>query len=243
MKKSGAIESAHRFIQRVGQVLRYGMNAGYCRYDVTSGLQAAIAKPPVKHMSFTTDKKRIGQLLRAIAAYGGYPQMRAALALAPLLMVRPGELARAEWSEIDWEAREWHIPAEKMKKRRKHIVPLCGRAISILQELRLITGKGQYVFPSPKNGKQPLTVESLTVAIRAMGFTPDELHVHGLRHMASTILNERGYNRDWIERQLAHISGDKIRNTYNYAEYLPERHKMMQEWADYLEQLRDGAAA
>lgn len=139
-------------------------------------------------------------------------------------MLRPSGLARAEWSEIEWEAKELHILAHKMKMRRKHIVPLCGLAVSILQELELITGNGQFIFPSPKSCKKPLSVEALTVAIRAIEFTPDTLHVHGFRSMASTILNEMGYNRDWIKRQLAHISGDRIRNTYNYAEYLPGWH-------------------
>lgn len=235
---TGAIESAHRFIQRVGQILRYSINAGYSKYDVTVGLQEAIARPEERHRTFTTDKTRIGQLLLAIQSYGGYPQTKAALSLATMLMVRPGELSRAEWNEIDWETKEWHIPAEKMKMRRKHIVPLCRQALSILEDLKAITGTGQFLFPSPKSDKKPISVESLTVALRSMGFPREQVQVHGFRAMASTILNEQGYNRDWIERQLAHIGGDKIRQTYNYAEYLPDRHRMMQEWADYLDSLR-----
>lgn len=238
IEKSGAIESAHRFIQRVGQILRYGLNAGYNRYDVTSGLQSAIARPTEGHRAFITNKVRIAQLLRAIDAYGGYPQTRAALSLAPLLILRPGELVRSEWQEIDWQASELHIPAEKMKMRRKHIVPLCSQAIFILRELQLVTGNGQFLFPSPRGVRKHISIESLTVAARAMGFTREELHIHGLRAMASTILNERGYNRDWIERQLAHGEKDKIRAAYNYAEYLSERHRMMQDWADYLDELK-----
>lgn len=238
IEKLGAAESSRRFIQRTGQVLRYGMDAGYNQYDVTVGLVRAIAKPVEKHRSFLRDKVRIGQFLRAIDAYGGYPQTRAALALAPMLVLRPGELVKLRWPEVDFTAREIHIPPERMKMRRKHIVPLATQALEILEALKVFTGNGDYLFPSPKNANKPLWVDALRVAIRAMGFTPEELHTHGLRAMFSTILNERGFNRDWIEIQLSHGENDKIRAAYNHAEWLPQRHKMMQEWADYLDELR-----
>ena len=238
VEQTGAIETAHRLIQICGQVFRYAIATGRTKYDVSTGLHAALPKVNVKHMATLTDKKRIGQLLRAIDAYGGFFPVRCALKLAPLLFVRPGELQKAEWAEFDLPAAEWRLPASKMKMRQRHIVPLPRQALSVLAELQAYTGNGQFLFPSIRTTTKPIALESMLVAIRSMGFTQDEMTMHGFRGMASTLLNEMGYNRDWIERQLAHGERDHVRAAYNYAEHLPERRRMMQEWADYLEELK-----
>ena len=238
VEQTGAIETAHRLIQICGQVFRYAIATGRTKYDVSTGLHAALPKVNVKHMATLTDKKRIGQLLRAIDAYGGFFPVRCALKLAPLLFVRPGELQKAEWAEFDLPAAEWRLPASKMKMRQRHIVPLSRQALSILSELHPYTGNGQFLFPSIRTTTKPIALESMLVAIRSMGFTQDEMTMHGFRGMASTLLNEMGYNRDWIERQLAHGERDHVRAAYNYAEHLPERRQMMQEWADYLDEMK-----
>ena len=238
VEQTGAIETAHRLIQICGQVFRYAIATGRTKYDVSTGLHAALPKVNVKHMATLTDKKRIGQLLRAIDAYGGFFPVRCALRLAPLLFVRPGELQKAEWAEFDLPVAEWRLPASKMKMRQRHIVPLSSQALSILAELQPYTGNGQFLFPSIRTTTKPIALESMLVAIRSMGFTQDEMTMHGFRGMASTLLNEMGYNRDWIERQLAHGERDHVRAAYNYAEHLPERRRMMQEWADYLDELK-----
>jgi len=238
IEASGAIETAHRLIQLCGQLFRYGIATTRVKYDITQGLHGALPKVAVQHMSTITDKKRIGELLRAIDAYGGFLPIKCALRLAPLLFVRPGEMQKAEWGEFDFDAAEWRIPAAKMKMKQRHIVPLSRQALSVLEELRIYTGHGRFLFPSIRTDTKPIAVESMLVAVRSMGFTKEEMTMHGFRGMASTILNEKGYNRDWIERQLAHGERDGVRASYNYAEYLPERRKMMQEWADYLDSLR-----
>ena len=160
--------------------------------------------------------------------------------LAPLVFVRPGELRRAEWSEIDFDKAEWRIPAEKMKMREKHIVPLSRQALEVLYELQPLTGSGRYLFPSPRSWDRPMSENAVLAALRRMGYSRNQMTGHGFRSMASTILNEQGWNRDAIERQLAHAERDEIRAAYNYAQHLPERKKMMQSWADYLDELKVG---
>ena len=168
---------------------------------------------------------------------------RCALRLAPLVFVRPGELRHAEWSEINFETREWRIPAGKMKMREIHIIPLSTQAVSILEEIKPLTGKGKYVFPGVRYPNRPMSDNTLNCALRRMGYTNDEITSHSFRSMASTLLNEQGWNRDAIERQLAHGERNKVRASYNYAEYLPERKKMMQHWGDYLQGLMNPKAA
>lgn len=191
--------------------------------------------------SFLADPKAIGDLLRAIHNYKGYFVTKCALQLAPLFFVRPGELRQAEWSEINFETAEWRIPAAKMKMRAVHIVPLSTQAVSILHELSALTGRGKYVFPSTRTASRPMSENTVNGALRRLGYAKDEMTGHGFRSMASTILNEQGWNRDAIERQLAHAERNSVRAAYNYAEHLPERRKMMQHWADYLDGLSAGA--
>jgi integrase len=158
-----------------------------------------------------------------------------------LFFVRPGELRHAEWSEFNLETAEWRIPAEKMKAGVLHIVPLSRQALGVLREIHPLTGHGRYVFPSPRTDSRPMSSNAILSALRRMGFAKDEMSGHGFRSMASTLLNEQGWNRDAIERQLAHAERNSVRAAYNYAEFMPERKKMMQAWADYLEEIKAGA--
>jgi integrase len=173
----------------------------------------------------------------AIEGYDGAFITKCALLLAPLVFVRPGELRTAEWSEVDLDAAEWRIPASKMKMRTPHIVPLAPQAVAVLRKLHPLTGSGRYVFPGVRGRDRPMSENTINAALRRLGYAADEMSGHGFRSMASTLLNEQGYNRDWIERQLAHAERDSVRAAYNYAEHLPERRKMMTEWATYLDGL------
>ena len=237
----GALETAHRAHQNCGQVFRYAVATGRAERDPSGDLRGAL--PPVKqvHHSSITDPKAIGELLRAINGYKGSFVSKCALQLAPLVFVRPGELRQAEWKEINFETAEWRIPAEKMKMRAVHIVPLASQAVAILKELHAVTGDGRYVFPGARTNGRPMSENTVNAALRRLGYEKDQMTGHGFRSMASTLLNEQGWNRDAIERQLAHGERDSIRAAYNYAEHLPERRKMMQAWADYLGALASGA--
>ena len=192
-------------------------------------------------MAAITDTKEIGPLLRAIDAYRGGIIVKCALRLAPLLFVRPGELRRMEWAEIDFDKAEWKIPAEKMKMRESHIVPLSNQALEILEEIRAVTGEGRYAFPSPRTWERPMSENAVLAALRSLGYTKEQMSGHGFRSMASTLLNAQGWSPDVIERQLAHVDRNRVRAAYNRHDYLPERQKMMQTWADYLDSLREGA--
>ena len=191
------------------------------------------------HFASIQDQKKVGPLLRAIEGYEGHFVTKSALKLTPLVFARPGELRHAEWTEIDFDKAEWRIPAKKMKSERIHIVPLSKQALSILRELHELTGQGKYLFPGIRTASRPISENTVNAALRRMGYSKEEMTGHGFRSMASTLLNEKDFNRDWIERQLAHGEKDSVRAAYNYAEYLPERRKMMQAWADYLEHLRE----
>lgn len=237
IENRGAIETAHRTHQNIGQIFRYAIASGYAENDPSPHLRGALKPVQQRHHASITDPKAIGNLLRAIHSYEGFFATKCALRLAPLFFVRPGELRKAEWDEFNFETAEWRIPASKMKMRELHIVPLSTQAIFILRELRMLTGNGKFVFPSVRTSKRPMSENTVTGALRRLGYTSDEMTGHGFRSMACTILNEQGWNRDAIERQLAHAERNNIRAAYNYAEYLPERRKMMQQWADYLDAL------
>jgi integrase len=159
--------------------------------------------------------------------------------MAPYVFVRPGELRRAEWEEFNFDKAEWRIPAARMKMRQQHIVPLARQVLEILEDLQLYTGNGRFLFPSMRANTAPISDMTLLGGLRRMGYTKEQMTVHGFRSMASTLLNEHGYNRDWIERQLAHGERNSVRAAYNFAEYLQERRKMMQEWADFLDSLKN----
>jgi integrase len=205
-------------------------------------LRGALKPHKPKHHAAVVEPKAVGALLRAIDSYNGEPVTKAALQLAPLVFVRPGELRRAEWAEFDLEGATWRIPAERMKMRDAHIVPLSRQAVSILREIYPITYRRSiYVFPSIRSARRPMSENTVTGALRRLGYSRDEMTGHGFRSTASTLLNEQGWNRDAIERQLAHSERDGVRAAYNRAEYLAERIQMMRAWADYLDGLRDGA--
>jgi integrase len=234
----GAIDTAHRALQNCGQIFRYAIATSRAERNIADDLRGAL--PPVKQTNFASIKepKAIGALLRDIDAYSGNLIVRAALRMAPYVFVRPVELRSAEWAEFNFEGAEWRIPAEKMKMRQVHIVPLARQVLAILEDLRQYTGNGRFLFPSMRANSAPISDMTLLAGLRRLGYTKEQMMVHGFRSMASTRLNEAGFNRDWIERQLAHGEQNSIRAAYNYAEYLPERRKMMQWWADYLDKLR-----
>lgn len=241
IEKTGTIYTAHKTLQNCGQVFRYAMATARCTTDPTTALKGALPPTQPKHHASITDPKKIGALLRAINGYEGNFITQCALKLAPLVFVRPGELRHAEWQEVDIEKAEWRIPAEKMKMKAVHIVPLSKQAIAILEDIYTVTGHGKYVFPSVRTNTRPMSENTVNAGLRRLGYTKEEITGHGFRSMASTLLNEQGWHWDAIERQLAHAERNSIRAAYNYAEHLPERIKMMQHYADYLDGLANGA--
>ena len=249
IENRGVLETAHRAMQNCGQIFRYAVATGRAEADPTTSLRGALPPAKGKHHASITDPVRIGQLLRAIDGYKGYFPTQCALRLAPLVFVRPGELRRATWDEIDFDKAEWRIPAERMKMRELHVVPLSSQAIAILRELEPLTGKGvpgkpevpRYIFPNGHSRERAMSENAVLAALRRMGYSKDEMTGHGFRSMASTLLHEQGWNHQAIERQLAHAERNAISAAYNYAEHLPERRRMMQAWSDYLESLKKGA--
>jgi integrase len=238
LERRGKHETAHRSKQRVGQVLRYAIATGRAERDPTADLRGALTPIKVTNRAAVTDPREVAQLLRALDGYQGHPIVEAALKLAPLVFVRPGELRGAEWIEIDLGAGEWRIAAHRMKMRRPHLVPLAKQAVAILREIVPLTGRGRYVFPSPLSAQRPLSDNAITAALRRIGYTGEQMSWHGFRAMASTLLNELGFPPDIIELQLAHHERNEVRAAYNRAQRLEERRKMMQAWADYLDGLR-----
>ena len=219
-------------------VFRYAIATGRAERDPAADLKGALAPRVRRNLPSQTTPEAVGHLLIAIDNYPGTFVVRSALQLMALTFCRTGELRNAEWREIDFEDGLWRIPAERMKMSRDHLVPLSRQSIAILRKLQAYSGKDVYVFPNYKTEKRSMSKSALLGAIRRLGFENDEMCPHGFRSMASTMLNELGYNGDWIERQLAHVPRNIIRGIYNRAEYLPERRKMMQDWADYLDELR-----
>jgi integrase len=239
----GRYHTARRLRSTCGQVFRFAIATGWAERDPSTDLRGALTSQKVKHRPAVTDPKAIGALLRAIEGYDGQPITLAALRLAPLVFVRPGELRRAEWSEIDFDAAEWRIPAEKMKMRQPHRVPLSRQALAILRDLQPLTGKGPYLFPSVRTTRRPMSENTLNAALRRLGYTKDEATAHGFRSTAAVRLNEMGrWNADAIERQLAHQEANDVRRAYTHAaEYWAERQEMMQVWADQLDHWRNSA--
>jgi integrase len=237
----GAVESAHRVLQNCGQVLRYAIATGRAERNPAADLRGAL--PPVKqtHLAAIIEPNAIGGLLRAMDAYNGSLVTKCALRLAPLVFVRPGELRQAEWAEFDLDGAQWNIPAEKMKMREPHLVPLAPQAVAILRELQALTGRGRYVFPSARSPQRPMSNNAVLSALRRMGYATDEMSGHGFRAMARTVLDEVLHFRpDYIEHQLAHAVKDPNGRAYNRTAHLPERRKMMAGWADYLDTLKVG---
>ena len=241
IQNRGALETAHRALNNCSSVFRYAIATGRAQRDPAADLRGALPPTKEKHHASIIDPKGIGELMRDIEGFKGAFVTRCALRLAPLVFVRPVELRKAEWTEIDLDKAEWRIPAIKMKMNAVHIVPLSTQAVAILREIQPLTGSGKYVFPCERTTLRSMSENTVLGALRRMGYTSEEMTGHGFRSMASTLLNEKGFNRDAIERQLAHAERDGVRAAYNYAEYLPERKRMMQHWADYLAILAKGA--
>lgn len=242
MEERGVLESAHRVRTICGQVFRYAIATGRAERDIAADLRGALASPKKKHLAAITDPTKVADLLRAIDGLEGSFVVKSALRLAALVFVRPGELRKAEWSEIDLEAAEWNIPAEKMKMKQPHLVPLSAQAVAILRELHPLTGSGRYVFPCTRSVTRPMSDMALSAALRRLGYAQGEMTPHGFRAMARTILDEVLQCRpDFIEHQLAHAVRDPNGRAYNRTAHLAERRKMMQTWADYLDGLKTGA--
>ena len=194
------------------------------------------SRPIPKHMAALTKPNEVGHLMKSILSYEEISLMTSlALRFSALTFARPGEIRQAEWNEIDWEHTLWRIPAEKMKMRQPHLVPLAEQTLEVLRRLQPITGHGRFLFPSSRSLEQPMSNATVLAAIRRMGFDKEQMSAHGFRGMASTILNERGWNRDWIERQLAHSEKNKVRAAYLHSDFLADRRKMIQAWADLLD--------
>ncbi|MEQ1581462.1 MAG: integrase arm-type DNA-binding domain-containing protein [Steroidobacteraceae bacterium] len=243
IEKRGALDTAHRTLQQAGQVVRYAIVTHRAESDPTTALRDALPAVKVTHHASITDPAQVGALLRAMDSYRGTFPVCCALRLSPYVFTRPSELRLAVWSEFDLDGKEWRIPAARMKMAEQHIVPLSRQAVAILSELRALTGPDGYLFPGIRHAARPMSENTVNGALRALGYGHDDMTGHGFRSMASTLLNERGWNRDAIERQLAHGERNKVRAAYNYAEHLPERRKMMQAWADYLDGLKVGGKA
>ena len=236
LEKRGVIETAHRARAHAGQVFRYAIATGRAERNPAADLTGALEQPKTTHLAALTEPTKIGKLLRAIDAYQGSPVTTAALKLAPLFFVRPGELRSARWADIDLEGAEWRYTASKTKT--PHIVPLATQAIAILRELHPLTQRSEYVFPSVRGASRPMSENTINVALRTMGYDGSVMTGHGFRAMARTVLDEvLGFRPDFIEHQLAHAVRDPLGRAYNRTAHLAERKKMMQAWADYLYQL------
>jgi len=242
VESRGTVETAHRALQSCGQIFRYAIATGRASRDPSGDLRGALSTVKGTHLASITEPTAVGGLLRACDGYQGSLVTKCALRLAPLVFVRPGELRKAEWTEIDLERAEWNIPAERMKMREPHLVPLSTQAVAILRELQALTGGRRYVFPGARTNGRPMSDNAILAALRRMGFAKDEMSGHGFRAMARTILDEvLGVRPDFIEHQLAHAVRDPNGRAYNRTAHLVERRKMMQQWADYLDKLKAGA--
>lgn len=235
----GALETAHRAKQNCSQVFRYAIATRRADRDPSVDLKGAL--PPVvrSHFAAITDPKEVGDMLRKLDTYKGHLVTRCALALAPLLFVRPGELRAAEWADIDLDAGEWRYLVSKTKTQ--HVVPLARQSVAVLRELHALTGAGRYVFPGTRTSTKPMSEAAISAALKRLGIPNTKMNPHGFRAMARTILDEvLGIRPDYIEHQLAHAVRDPNGRAYNRTAHLPERKKMMQQWADYLDSLKAG---
>lgn len=236
----GAVETAHRALNDCGQVFRYAVVTGRADRDPSGDLRGALTRVTRSHFAAKTEPEEVAGILRAMDSYEGTLTVRCAMRLAPLLFVRPGELRNAKWADIDLEEKQWRYIVTKTKT--PHIVPLSRQAVDILNELRPLTGSGQYVFPSGRTTSRPMSDNAILAAMRRAGIDKDEMTGHGFRAVARTILDEvLGVRPDFIEHQLAHAVRDPNGRAYNRTAHLPERRKMMQQWADYLDKLKAGA--
>ncbi len=242
IESKGNLESARRTLQLAGLVFRYAVATARLRSDPTRDLRGALTTPKVEHYGAITEAAKVGELLRAIDDYEGQGITKFALQLSPHVFVRPGELRHAEWCDFDLDAAIWIIPAEKMKMRKAHHVPLSKQSLAVLEILSSITGPSGYVFPSIRTRTRPMSGNTVNASLRRLGYASNEMTAHGFRAMASTLLNESGkWHPDAIERALAHGDTDRIRAAYHRGAHWQERVEMAQWWSDHLDQLRQGA--
>jgi len=240
IESRGIVETAHRALSECGQVFRYAVATGRAERDPSGDLRGAL--PPVKgtHFAAVTDPEELAGILRAMDSYRGTAVVASALRLAPLVFVRPGELRTALWEDFDLDSGEWRYRVSKTNT--DHIVPLCHQALSILKDLQPLTGSGRYVFPSARTNSRPMSDNAVLSALRRADIPKEQMTGHGFRAAARTILDEvLGFRPDIIEHQLAHAVKDPNGRAYNRTAHLAERKKMMQAWADYLDELKDGA--
>jgi integrase len=233
----GALETAHRARVYTGVILRYAIHTGRCDRDVSADLRGAL--PPKKngHFAAVTDPTKLGDLLRALDGYKGSPIVAAALRLAPMLFVRPGELRSARWADIDLEKGEWAFTAKKTDTDR--IVPLAAQAVAILRDLQPLTGNGVFVFPNGRSNSRPMSDNAILAALRRLGVPKETASGHGFRASARTILDEvLGFPPHLLEHQLGHEVRDPLGRSYNRTQHLPQRKKMMAEWASYLDKIK-----
>jgi integrase len=233
IESNGTIDKAHRLLQTVGQIMRYAIATGRAERDISSDLRGALK--PLKKESYAHLKEdELPELLQKLEKYDGEAQTKMAVKLLLLTFVRTIELRGAKWKEIDLDKAEWRVPEERMKMRKPHIVPLSKQVVKLLEELKLINGAYEHILPNRNNPKTFISENTILYALYRMGYH-SRTTAHGFRATASTILNEHGFKPDVIERQLAHQERNKVRASYNYAQYLPERKIMMQWWADYIQ--------
>jgi integrase len=238
-ERRGRHETAKQLRSFASRVFRYAAATARAERDPAQLLLGALVQPKAKHFAAITDPDGFGALLRAIEDYAGDPAVMNALKLTPHLFQRPGELRQMEWAEVNFEKAVWTLPAEKMKMRQPHAVPLSRQALAILASMRELTGKGRYVFPSVRTRARPISDNTINAALRRMGFNKEQMTAHGFRTSASSLLNESGkWNPDAIERALAHMIAGSIRRIYNQSAYWCERVEMAQWWSDYLDELR-----
>ncbi|WP_179506264.1 MULTISPECIES: phage integrase central domain-containing protein [unclassified Sphingomonas] len=242
VEATGRHESARRMRSVLSRVFRYAIATTRAERDPARDLRGALAVPKAKHLAAITTEDRAGDLMRAIEGYSGHAITLFALKLSAHLFVRPGELRQAEWAEFDFDRSVWNIPAEKMKMRRPHRVPLSSQVAGLFEDLWDLTGQGRYCFPSFRTSARPMSENTVNAALRTLGFGKEEMTAHGFRAMAATLLNETGrFNPDAIERQLAHMENNGVRRAYTRGEYWNERVALMQFWSDELDRLRNGA--
>jgi integrase len=233
------LETAHRLHSEIGAAFAYAIAHGFIDFDPAQAVAKQIPPQKVKHRAALTEQKEVGQMLRDIYSYEGTFVVQCALRISPLLFQRPGEIRQMEWKDVDLAAREWRPFVTKTNVL--HIVPLSIQAIAILEAIKPLTGSDRYVFPSSRGDGRPMSDGTVRTALRTLGYDKDSMSAHGFRTTASTLLNEQGWSPDAIERQLCHMPRDQVRAAYNRAQYLDERRRMMQAWADYLDGLKNGA--
>lgn len=241
VESKGKRETAKRLRSFASRVFRYAVATGRATSDPAAPLRGALLSPVTRHYASITNPADLGALLRAIDGYHGEPVTISALQATPHLFQRPGEIRQMQWKEVDLERAIWTIPAERMKQRKPHTVPLSRQVVEILQDIRQLTGRGQYVFPSIRSRERPMSENTINAALRRLGYTGSEMTAHGFRSTASSLLNESGkWNPDAIERSLSHADSNLVRRTYNHSPYWNERVQMAQWWSDYLDELRAG---